>query len=50
MLSILAMLSDLPYYIAEIITKLTGADMSAFVNMFSDFYSEIMEAVNAIIK
>lgn len=50
MLSIFAILSDIPFYIAEIISKVTGADTSAFLDFVSNFYSEIMEAVNVVIK
>lgn len=50
MLSIFAILSDIPFYIAEIISKLTGADTSAFLDFVSNFYSEIMGAINTLIK
>lgn len=50
MLSIFAILSDIPYYIAEIISKLTGADTSAFLDFISNAYAEIMNAINVIIK
>ncbi len=50
MLSIFAILSDIPFYIAEIISKLTGADTSAFLDFVSNAYAEIMNAINTIIK
>lgn len=50
MLSIFAILSDIPFYIAEIISKLTGADTSAFLDFVSNSYTEIMDAINVIIK
>lgn len=50
MLSILAILSDIPFYFAEIISKVTGADTSGILDFVSNFYSEIMEAVNVVIK
>ena len=50
MLSIFAILSDIPFYIAEIILKLTGADTSAFLDFVNNAYAEIMNAINAIIK
>ena len=46
MLSILAMLSDIPWYIAEAFSKITGADPSAFLEFFSNSYAELMEAIN----
>lgn len=50
MLSILAILSDIPWYIAELVSKVTGADTSAILDLFSNGYSEIMDAFNVIIK
>lgn len=43
MLSILAVLSDIPFYAAALISELTGADTSAFLDFVSDLYSKIME-------
>lgn len=50
MLSIIAFLSDIPWYIAEIISKITGADASAILDFISGGYAEIMDAINTIIK
>ena len=50
MLSIFAILSDIPWYIAEIVSKVTGTDTSALLDFFSNGYAEIMEAINTIIK
>ncbi|MBQ2974084.1 MAG: hypothetical protein IJE19_07000 [Clostridia bacterium] len=50
MLSIFAILSDIPWYIAEIISKITGADASAILDFISGGYAEIMDAINTIIK
>ncbi len=50
MLSIFAILSDIPWYIAEIISKITGADASAILDFISGGYAEIMDANNTIIK
>ncbi|MBQ2904603.1 MAG: hypothetical protein IJE48_09425 [Clostridia bacterium] len=46
MLSILAILSDIPFWFAEIISKVTGTDTSVFLDSVSNLYSEIMEALN----
>lgn len=50
MLTILAFLSDIPWYIAELISKVTGADTSAILDFFSNGYAEIMDALNVIFK
>ena len=42
-MAIIAILSDIPMYIAEIISKLTGADMSTFVGAFSDGFAKMIE-------
>lgn len=49
MLAIIAMLSDIPYYIAEFISKLIGADMSGFVSNFSDIFAKVIEAVEKLL-
>lgn len=48
MLSIFAILSDLPYYFAELISKLTGADMSAVTDGFSKLIAQIFEVIDKI--
>ncbi len=49
MLSIIAFLSDLPLYIADIVTKLTGADMSAFLDMANKGMAGIIELVERVL-
>ena len=49
MMAIIAMLSDIPYYIAEIISKLTGADTSAFLGVFSDGFAKVIELVENLL-
>lgn len=49
MLSIIAFLSDLPMYIADIVTKLTGADMSAFLDMANKGMAGIIELVERVL-
>ena len=49
MLSIIALLSDFPAYIADIITKLTGADMSAFLDMANKGMAGAIELVERIL-
>ena len=46
MLSIFAILSDIPYYIAELISKLTGADMSVVTDGFSKLIAKIFEVID----
>ena len=46
MLSIFAILSDIPYYIAELISKLTGADTSAITDGFSKLISQFFEIID----
>ena len=50
MLSIFAILSDIPLYIAEFISKITGADMSGFINGFNDIYAKIIEFAEQLLK
>lgn len=45
MLSIIAVLSDIPLYIAQFISELTGADMSGFVDSFDGIFAGIIEAL-----
>lgn len=49
MLSIIAFLSDLPMYIADIVTKLTGADMSAFLDMANKGMAGVIELVERVL-
>ena len=50
MLTVFAFLSDIPWYIAEFISKLTGADTSVILDFFSNGYAEIMDAFHTIIQ
>ena len=49
MLSIIAILSDIPLYIAQFISELTGADMSGFVDGFNGIFAGIIEAIEQLI-
>lgn len=49
MIAVIAMLSDIPYYIAEIISKLTGADASAFLDAFSNIFSKVIELAGKLL-
>ena len=49
MLSIFAILSDIPYYIAELISKLTGADTSVITDGFSKLISQFFEIIDKFI-
>ena len=42
-MAIIAILSDIPLYIAQFISEITGADTSAFVGAFSDAFAKIIE-------
>ncbi len=46
MLSIFAILSDIPYYIAELISKVTGADTSAITDGFSKLIAQFFEVID----
>ncbi len=49
-MSIIAILSDIPYYVSELISKITGADMSEFLNSFSDIFAKIIEFAEQLLK
>lgn len=49
-MSIIAILSDLPYYVAELFSKITGADMSEFLKGFSDIFAKIIEFAEQLLK
>ncbi len=49
MISILAFLSDIPYYIAQLISNITGADTSALTDGFSKLISSFFEAIDKIV-
>ena len=48
MISILAFLSDIPTYIAALISELTGKDMSAIIDFFNFGIRDIIEAIEQI--
>ena len=48
MLAIIALLSDIPAYIAEIVSKVTGADTSAILDIFNFGIRDIFEAIEKI--
>lgn len=43
MLSIIAILSEIPYYFSALIEYVTGADMSAFLDVFSTGFAGVIE-------
>lgn len=43
MLAIIAMLSDIPYYIAALVEQLTGSDMSSFLEVFNGGFAGLIE-------
>lgn len=49
MMSIFAILSDIPYYIAGFISELTGADLSAVTDGFSKLISSLFDAFDKFI-
>lgn len=49
MLSIIVILSDIPLYIAQWISELTGADMSGFVDGFNSAFAGIIEALEQLL-
>ena len=49
MMAIIAILSDIPLYIAQMISEITGADTSEFINVFSDVYAKIIEFAESIL-
>ncbi len=49
MMAIIAILSDIPMYIAQIISEITGTDTSEFINVFSDMYAKIIEFAENIL-
>ena len=48
MFSILAILSDIPLYLATLVSELTGADMTGFLDFVNNGYSSILDAVENI--
>ena len=48
-MAIIAILSDIPLYIAQFISELTGADMSGFVDGFNGIFAVIIEAIEQLL-
>ncbi|MBP3939329.1 MAG: hypothetical protein IK955_07960 [Clostridia bacterium] len=48
-MAIIAILSDIPLYIAQFISELTGADMSGLVDGFNSFFAGIIEAIEGLL-
>lgn len=49
MFAIIAMLSDIPYYIASLVEQLTGSDMSSFLDVFNTGFAGLIEIVEKVI-
>ncbi len=49
MLGIIAFLSDIPAYIAEIVSKVTGNDTSAILDVINFGIRDIIEAIEQIL-
>ncbi len=48
MFAIIAILSDIPAYIAALVSKITGADTSAFIDFFNNGLKNAVEALEQI--
>lgn len=48
-MAIIAILSDIPLYIAQFISELTGADMSGFIDSFNSAFAGIIEAIESLL-
>ncbi|MBQ8575622.1 MAG: hypothetical protein IJ447_06240 [Clostridia bacterium] len=48
-MAIIAILSDIPLYIAQLISDLTGADMSGLVDSFNSAFAGIIEAIEQLL-
>ncbi len=48
-MAIIAILSDIPLYIATLISELTGADMSGFVDGFNNMFAGIIEVFEQLL-
>ncbi len=48
-MAIIAILSDIPYYIAALAEKLFGADLSALIDGYNGVISQIFEAIEKIL-
>ena len=48
-MAIIAMLSDIPMYVAQLISKLTGMDTSAITDIFSDAFAKVIELVETLL-
>lgn len=47
-MAIIAILSDIPLFIVQFISDLTGADLSGFVDSFNSVFAGIIEAVEQL--
>ncbi|MBR2957253.1 MAG: hypothetical protein IKC20_03285 [Clostridia bacterium] len=48
-MAFIAILSDIPMYIAQIISEFTGADTSAFVDFFGNGFAKIIELAETLL-
>ena len=49
MMAIIAMLSDIPMYVAQIISKLTGMDTSVIADLFGGAFAKMIEFAETIL-
>lgn len=49
MFSIIAFLSEIPYYFTALIEQITGADMSIVTDLFSDGFAGVIELAEKIL-
>ena len=45
MLAIIAMLSDIPLYVFNLVEQVTGMDMSSVSKMLSDAFSSVLDLI-----
>ncbi len=48
-MAIIAILSDIPYYIAELAERLFGADLSGMLDGYNGIISQIFEAIEKVL-
>lgn len=49
MLAIIAILSDIPAYIAAAVSQLTGADISEVTGIFNDGFAKVIEIAETLL-
>lgn len=49
MLSIIAFLSEIPYYFTALVEKITGSDMSIVTDLFSDGFAAVIEFAEKVL-